>query len=81
MGIRLPSDSTPAPTTSVRPRRVAPVAGPSKPAAAPSSALRGKGLRISGAAASPAEPGPADSKPAAGLVGKLVGKLTGRTRR
>ena len=81
MGIRPPSDSTSAtaPTTTLRPKAAAPAAGPSKRATAPSSALRGKGLRISGAAP-PAEPKPAESKTGSGLVGKLVGKLTGRTR-
>jgi hypothetical protein len=54
---------------------------------APSSGLRGKGLKIS-AATPPAAPaggtGPATAEPAeakpSGLVGKLVGRLTGRTR-
>jgi serine/threonine protein kinase len=80
MSIRLPSDSAATPTT-LRPRAAAPAAGPSMPSAAPSGALRGKGLRISGAPASPAEPEPAEAKPTGGLVGKLVGKLTGRPRR
>jgi serine/threonine protein kinase len=83
MGIRLPSDSVPAavaPTT-LRTRTAAPAAGPSKPAPAPSSALRGKGLRISGTSAPSAEPVAAETKATGGLVGKLVGKLTGRTRR
>jgi serine/threonine protein kinase len=83
MSIRLPSDSppTPAPTTLRRPRPAAPAADASKPVPAPSGALRGKGLRISGAAAPPTEAGPAATKATGGLVGKLVGKLTGRTRR
>ena len=68
---------------------VAPAARPAErtpaPAAPPSGALRGKGLRISGSAAAPPEAGPgpepADAKPVGGLVGKLVGRLTGRSRR
>ena len=97
MATRLPSESAPAATpTTLRPRvPAAPAVRPARrasPAARPSSALRGKGLRISGAAVPPpASPGPADRAPtdpvpaepapASGLVGKLVGKLTGRTRR
>jgi serine/threonine protein kinase len=58
-----------------------PAAAPSKPAAAPSGALRGKGLRISASTAPPASASPESAKPARGLVGKLVGKLTGRPPR
>ena len=80
---------TPAPTVAPAPRP-APGAAPSPrpaarpaPVAAPSSGLRGKGLRISGSAAPSAGAEP-DAAPTgagpSGLVGKLVGKLTGRTR-
>ncbi|GAA1427383.1 hypothetical protein GCM10009616_04400 [Microlunatus lacustris] len=87
MGIRLPSDS---PATTIRPsaparrptpRVGAPSAPPGAAPAAPSGALRGKGLRISGGGAPPAESDPAARKPSQGLVGKLVGKLTGRPPR
>jgi serine/threonine protein kinase len=79
MSFRPASDSAvpSAPTTVRSPRAVAPVAAPP----ARSSALRGKGLRISGAAAPPADPSTAGPAPARGLVGKLVGKLTGRPPR
>ncbi|HEX8487155.1 MAG TPA: hypothetical protein VF642_01315, partial [Propionibacteriaceae bacterium] len=79
MSFRPASDSAvpSAPTTVRSPRAVAPVAAPP----ARSSALRGKGLRISGAAAPPADPSTAAPAPARGLVGKLVGKLTGRPPR
>ncbi len=49
-------------------------AGPSSAPPPASGALRGKGLRITGPGAAPAKP-PASS----GLLGKLVGKLTGRS--
>jgi eukaryotic-like serine/threonine-protein kinase len=97
MGIRPASDAAPAPAPTTLRRRVGaapaapvapagPIARPATPAARPSGALRGKGLRISGAATPSADPGPeprpADATtPVGGLVGKLVGKLTGRTRR
>jgi serine/threonine protein kinase len=86
MGIRAAGDPPPASTT-IRSPRTSPT---SPPAAASSSALRGKGLRISGAAppdtTSPAETsrdGAATtaSEPGRGLVGKLVGKLTRRPPR
>ena len=96
MAVRLPGEATPAAVTTLRPRRVgsaAPAAtAPAAPAAAGRpSGLRGKGLRISGSAAPPAPPAsatppapaPEGESPAAapsGLVGKLVGRLTGRTR-
>ena len=92
MAVRVPSDTaTPAPVTTLRPRRVgsAAPAAPSAPVAptagARPSGLRGKGLRISGSAPTPVPPAaapgaePAPARPS-GLVGKLVGKLTGRTR-
>jgi len=72
-------------------RPTAPAARPAAaaPAAAPSGALRGKGLRISGPSASPSDPRgsepseapAAETPPARGLVGKLVGRLTGRPPR
>ncbi len=84
MGIRLPSE-TPAPTTlTARSTRSAPAPrAAAKPAAAPSGALRGKGLKITTASSPPAsaEADPSESKPSQGLVGKLVGKLTGRPPR
>jgi serine/threonine protein kinase len=83
-----PAPVTPAPAA-VRPAPAhAPAAGPGRaPAVAPSSGLRGKGLKISAATppaapaggTSPATAEPAEAKPS-GLVGKLVGRLTGRTR-
>ena len=95
MSIRPASDAAPAPAPTTLRRRIGaapaaptpaaptarPTGRPSTPAAPPSGALRGKGLRISGSAASPPEPETADAKPVGGLVGKLVGRLTGRTRR
>jgi serine/threonine protein kinase len=79
MSFRPASDSVvPSARTTIRsPRAAAPVAAPP----ARSSALRGKGLRISGAAAPPADPSASGPAPARGLVGKLVGKLTGRPPR
>jgi serine/threonine protein kinase len=92
MGIRPPTDP-PAPTrltTTSRRSTPAPRAVPT-PVAPPSGALRGKGLRISAPAAPPADTDPVDPRPAGtetggtpptrGLVGKLVGKLTGRPPR
>jgi hypothetical protein len=64
MSVRLPSETTTAASPSV--------ATPGRP---PSSALRGKGLRITGSADTEAQPTGAGR-----LVGKLVGKLTGRPR-
>ncbi len=71
MGVRATSDAGPAAAPAARP-----TARPAAPPAAPSGALRGKGLRITGAG-----PAPAGREPASGLMGKLVGKLTGRRPR
>jgi len=60
MSIRLPSESVPASAV---------------PASAPSTALRGKGLRLASLGA------PAGAARSTGLVGKLVGKLTRRPPR
>lgn len=91
MGIRHTGTdpSTPAAPTTLRTARSAPTS--SNPTATSSSALRGKGLRISGAApfpdharpagTSPDDAGPIGAEPAGGLVGKLVGKLTKRPSR
>lgn len=88
MGVRNAGDapSTPIARTTVRTSR--PVAASPAPA---SGALRGKGLRISGAEPSPDRTtpadtgddrvGPAGAEPTRGLVGKLVGKLTRRPSR
>ncbi|MGI3784159.1 MAG: protein kinase domain-containing protein, partial [Janthinobacterium lividum] len=84
----------PAPAPAPRSAPVVAPAPRTVPAAAPSSGLRGKGLRISGSAGPPARAEPARAEPAraepagvepaeakpSGLVGKLVGKLTGRGR-
>ncbi|SDS58150.1 Protein kinase domain-containing protein [Friedmanniella luteola] len=94
MGVRLTGESAPTVIKPSAPRRApappptprAPAAAapptPRVPAAAPSGALRGKGLRISGTGAPPADAAAAEApRPARGLVGKLVGKLTGRSPR
>ena len=92
MGIRPPSETAlppaPAPLRSSRraaapstPAAPRPAPAPSTPVAAPSGALRGKGLRISAPTAPPTGTTPETAKPARGLVGKLVGKLTGRPPR
>ncbi|GAA2095130.1 hypothetical protein GCM10009841_06050 [Microlunatus panaciterrae] len=76
MGIRLTSDS-PAPTA----RTTTPARRVPAPATTPTGALRGKGLRISDAGSPSGETMPAGTNPAQRLVGKLVGKLTGRSPR
>jgi len=80
MGIRLPADDSPTAATGITtsPKKPA-TPTPARPATPPSGALRGKGLRITGAAAPPADP--ANPILPRGLVGKLVGKLTGRPHR
>jgi serine/threonine protein kinase len=72
MKVRVPSETVPA--AAAAPTAATPRSAPA-PARAPSSALRGKGLRIS----SPSTTDPAP-RPAGKLVGRLVGKLTGRPR-
>ncbi|HEX5730852.1 protein kinase domain-containing protein [Microbacterium sp.] len=72
MGIRLPSDHSPTRAPGA-PSSVAPAE-----TRAPSSALRGKGLRHATPSGTGTGPEP---RPAGGLVGKLVGKLTGRSPR
>ena len=76
MGIRLSSETVPAatPSATASPPGPAAAGAPPKP-----SALRGKGLRISGAAGP--DDSPTATPSASGLVGKLVGRLTGRTPR
>jgi eukaryotic-like serine/threonine-protein kinase len=90
MSVRLAGDGTPvparpAPAGAASPAAASPAAAaaPRRAAAAPSSGLRGKGLRISGTTppAHPAEPATPAAPPSKGLVGKLVGKLTGRPPR
>jgi serine/threonine protein kinase len=85
MGIRASTESgptaAPAATSAAtsRARRAVPAASRPSATPAPSGALRGKGLRISGSATPPGEDSPVG--PARGLVGKLVGKLTRRPTR
>jgi len=88
--------SAPAARPAPGPAPAAPSSAPAAPAAAapaaaPSGALRGKGLRISGSGSAtgeaphsePAasEAAASEAPPARGLVGKLVGRLTGRPPR
>jgi serine/threonine protein kinase len=79
MGIRQPSTPLiPAAPTTIRSSRST-MKSPT-PTAAPSGALRGKGLRITDIA-SPTGSGSESAQPPRGLVGKLVGKLTKRPPR